>query len=129
MKTITRTLIILLTAGLISLGWYAYATTNSTQTSMPDQPAEFAAADDAANTEAANAGTDVADQVPPSRPDGGEQSFSVSRVLSGVAIIIGQTVIVIALVVLVRKLGNWLRTSYFRKSETHGKLNAPPQPN
>ena len=127
MKTITRTLIILLAAGLISMGWYAYSTTNSTQTSMPDRSVEFAAADDAAN-----AGTDAADQAQPSRPDGGEhaeQSFSVSRVLSGTAVIIGQTAIVIALVVLVRKLGNWLSTSYFKKSRTHGKLNAPPQPN
>jgi hypothetical protein len=123
MKIIPRTLIILLAAGLISLGWYAYSITDSAQTSMPERPAEFAAAD---------AGADTANQVPPPRPEGhehDEQGFSVGRVLGGMAGTIGQTALVIALVVLVRKLGNWVSVGYFKKDKTHGKLNAPPQPN
>lgn len=123
MKTIARTLIILLAAGLISLGWYAYSTTDSGQTSMPERPTEFAAT---------GAATDTADQPPPPRPEGdehGEQGFSVSRVLGGMAGTIGQTALVIALVVLTRKLGNWLSAGYFKKSKTHGSLNAPPHPN
>jgi len=104
MKTIARTLIILLAAGLISLGWYAYSTTDSGQTSMPERPAELAVADNVAD-----AGADTADQTRPPRPEGDEhdeQGFSVSRVLGGMAGTIGQTALVIALVVQCRR-GSW----------------------
>lgn len=109
MKTIARTLVILLTAGLIALGWTAYAATNSGQTSMPERPAEFAPADD---------GTADPDQTLPPRPDGDRMGFSVDRVLGGMAVIIAQTALVIALVVGARKLGNWLSDRYFKQPKT-----------
>lgn len=123
MKTTARTLIILLAAGLISLGWYAYSTTASSQTSMPERPTEFAATDTT---------TDTTDQTPPTRPEGdehNEQSFSISRVLGGMAGTIGQTALVIALVVLARKLGNWVGVRYQKKTQLSNKLNAPPHLN
>jgi hypothetical protein len=117
----------LVAAGLISLGWYAYSTTDSAQTSMPERPTEFAPTNDATDTE-----SDTADQTPPPRPEGHEhhdEGFSISRVLGGMAGTIGQTALVIALVVLARKLGNWVCVGYFKKGKTNGRLNAPPQPN
>jgi hypothetical protein len=120
MKTIARTLIIILAAGLIALGWTAYAATDSTQSSLPDRPAEFAPADDAA--------ADI-DEAPPARPEADELGFSVGRILSGLAVIIGQTTLVIGLVALARKFGNWL-ISYFRVVKSHRqRLNVPLHPN
>jgi hypothetical protein len=122
MKTIARTLIILLAAGLISLGWYAYSTTDSAQTSMPERPPEFAAADDAADAEA-----DTADQTPPPRPEGHEhhdEGFSISRVLGGMAFTVGQMTLVIALVVLARKLGNWVAVCRTKEARVDSRIRA-----
>ena len=117
MKTIALTLIILIAAGLISLGWYAYSTTDSAQTSMPERPVELTTADDAAD-----AGADTADQTPPPRPEGDEQGFSVSRVLGGLAGTIGQTALIIALVVLARKLGTWLSAGLKKPAKTRRRV-------
>jgi uncharacterized membrane protein YphA (DoxX/SURF4 family) len=119
MKTIARTLIILFAAGLIALGWTAYANTDSAQSSMPERPAEFAPAD------GATADTGEAE----SHHHDGEEGFSVSRVLGGLALISGQTALVIALVALARLLGNWL-VGYFNEARSHQRrLNAPPRAN
>lgn len=119
MKTIARTLIILLAAGLIALGWAAYATTDSGQTSMPDRPAEFAPADD---------GTADPGQALPPRPDGDEMGFTVDRVLGGMAVIIAQTALIIALVAGVRKLGNWLSDRYFKQPKTRRRVGVSSHP-
>ena len=108
-----RTLIILLAAGLISLGWYAYSITDSAQSSMPERPAEFSAADDA--------GVDTSEPLPP-RPDDHKMGLSVGGVLSGMVGIIGQTALVIALVTLARKLGTWLSAGYKKPTKTRRRV-------
>lgn len=118
MKTIARTLIILLAAGLIALGWSAHASTDSAQSSMPDRPAEFAPADDAAT---------VTGEAMPDHFEDHDSGFSVSRVLGGLAVISGQTALVIALVALARMLGNWL-VGYFNEAKSHRRFNAPSRP-
>lgn len=125
MKTIARTLIILFAAGLIALGWTAYANTDSAQSSLSERPAEFVPADGTVTDQLATADTGETE----SYHHDGEEGFSVSRVMSGMAVISGQMALIIALVGLARMLGNWL-VSYFNEAKLHrSRLNAPPNSN
>ncbi|MEW5960209.1 MAG: hypothetical protein AB1801_20995 [Chloroflexota bacterium] len=98
MKNLGRTFIILIAAGSIALGWYAFSTTAATQSMEPPaRPVEFTQTGEAAGEMSEN---------PPVRPEGGEMGFSLTRVLTGMAANVGITAAVIVLVVLLRKLAN-----------------------
>lgn len=105
-KTVGRTFIILIAAGLIALGWYAFSTTVSSQmTEPPDRPAEFTQTDGT---------TSEMSQVPPARPDGEEMGFSFSRILTGMAANVGITALVIGLVILFRKWAGRFASTPFK---------------
>lgn len=106
MKTFGRTFIILIAAGLIALGWYAFSTTSASQMmEPPDRPPEFS------QTDGENG--EVSEDMPP-RPEGEAMGFSLSRILTGTVVIVGEFALVIGLVVLFRKLINRFTTKPFK---------------
>jgi hypothetical protein len=103
MKNLGRTLIILIAASLIALGWYAYSTTAVSQSMQLPRPADFTPR-----------GEPPSGQMPPgemnagrpARPEGDAGGFSLPRILTGMAAKIGMTAVVIILVVLLRRLSH-----------------------
>lgn len=111
MKTLGRTFIILIAAGLIALGWYAFSATAASQSVEPARPAEVSqtsgsTADQTLTTES---GEDV-----PTRPEGSDMGFSLARVFTGMAANVGVTALVIVLIVWLRKLINKFPASRFK---------------
>ena len=96
-KVIVRIFIILFAASLIGASWYAYDMTSSDQSTLQDGRGEFAPDGERSD-----------DGDLERRPrDGAEgESNSVSQLLSGTAVIVGQTALVVAAVTLLRMLIN-----------------------
>lgn len=124
MKTIGRTFIILITAGLIALGWYAFSTTSASQImEPPDRPTEFSQTDETAGSQISTAEVETAESQTstaevsedrPARPEGGEMGFSLSRLSTGMAVSLGQIALVIGLVILFQKLINRFTPTNFK---------------
>ena len=111
LNTLGRTFIILIAAGLIALGWYAFSTSAASQMMEPPaRSAEFSQTDEAISSQMP---TGEIGEDGPARPDGGEMGFSLSRVLTGMATNVGITALVIVLLVWLRKLINRLTTHSF----------------
>ena len=103
--------IILIAAGLISAGWYAFATVSSEQSLVQDGSAEFAPD-----------GEQLSEEGQREHPPGAEgegASNSVSQLFSGMAVIVGQTALVIALVALMRMLINKFGPMVFNKTKAN----------
>ncbi|MCB0163929.1 MAG: hypothetical protein KDI79_06880 [Anaerolineae bacterium] len=124
LKIVGRTFIILIVAGLIGLGWYAFSTTSASQIMEPsDRPAEFSQTDEAAGSEISTAEVETTESQTstaevsedmPARPEGGEMGFSLSRVSTGMAVSLGQIALVIGLVILFQKLINRFTPTNFK---------------
>lgn len=97
-KIIVRIVIILFAASLVSAGWYAYDMTSSDQAITQDGRGDFTP--DGVSEDGGRGGR------PREGAEGGDESNSVSQLLSGTAVIVGQTALVVAVVALLRMLIN-----------------------
>lgn len=105
-KNLGRILIILMAAGLIALGWYAFSTTViGSQFTQPDRPAGFVEPDELPG---------VMDEGRPPMPEGGEMDFSLARIFIGMAANVGLVAVVTVLVILLRKLIHKLDSIHFK---------------
>lgn len=105
-KNLGRTLIILIAASLIALGWVAFSTTvASSQFTPPDRSAGF--------VEPGELPGERGEGRPP-RPEGGEMGFSLARLFFGMAANVGIIGLVIVLVVWLRKFIHRLASSPFK---------------
>jgi hypothetical protein len=112
MKNLVRTLIILIAAGLIALGWYAFSTTAASQAVEPARPAEFTPMDEPTGDQMPT--SETSEGLPARPEEGGEMGFSLTRILTGMAANMGITAVVIVLIVWLRKLVNRLASSRFK---------------
>jgi hypothetical protein len=111
LKNLINTFIILIAAGLIALGWYAFSTTAAGQAMAPARPAEFAQMDE---TSLDQAPAGESSEELPARPEGGDMGFSLARILTGMSANLGITALVVGLVVWLRKLANRFPSSRFK---------------
>jgi hypothetical protein len=98
-KVIVRIFIILFAASLIGASWYAYDMTSSDQSTLQDGRGEFAP--DGERSEDGDL-----ERRPREGVEGEGESNSVSQLLSGTAVIVAQTALVVAAVTLLRMLIN-----------------------
>lgn len=114
LKTLGRTLIILMAAGLIGLGWYVYTTTAVDQSITTERYAQTAPD-----------GEEGERREPPSEGEGG--GSSLTQLFSGMGLIVGQTAAAVIVVTLIRMLIQWLKPVFFKKHKTQSSKSAPAQ--
>lgn len=105
-KNLGRTFIILIAAGLIALGWYAFSTTAaSSDFTPPERPAGFVESGELPGE---------MDEGRLHGPEGSEMGFSLARIFIGMAANVGLVAVVTVLVVLLRKSINKFASSHFK---------------
>ncbi|MBI1882190.1 MAG: hypothetical protein HYR94_28790 [Chloroflexi bacterium] len=111
LKNLVSTFIILLAAGLISLGWYVFSITAASQSVQPTIPPGITQTDEPASGQmpAGDTSKDL-----PAGPEGNEMGFSLTRTLTGMAANVGITALVIVLIVWLRKLADRIASIPFK---------------
>ena len=119
-KIIVRIFIILFAASLIGAGWYAYDMTSSDQSTLQDGRGEFAP-----DGEFSEGGE--REKGPPPGAEGEGESSTLSQLLSGAAVIVGQTALVVVLVTFLRMVINRFVPLVFKKKSANATgAHAPP---
>ena len=110
MKNLVSTFIILIAAGIIALGWYAFSTTTASQSMLPTVSADFTQTVEPTSGQMPT--SETSDGLP-ARLEGGEMGFSFIRIFTGMAANVGITALVIILIVWLRKLINRFASIHF----------------
>lgn len=122
LKTLGRTLIILMAAGLISLGWYAYATTAAESSILQDDHSQVI--QDGEGRE----GGETSEEGQRLPPPEGESSSTLVRLLNGMAPLVGQVALAVVVVSLLRMLIKRVKPMFARKEQRPPLGPAPSRP-
>lgn len=122
LKMFGRTLIVLIAAALISLGWYTYATTAADSTILQDEHGQVSP--EGEGLEDRVAGEDGQRLPPPE----GESSSTLVRLLTGMASVAGKVALAVVVVSSIRVLIKRVKPMFSKKGQRPRLGPAPSRP-